>query len=115
MNSIIHLSPKSLRRAADLQERISALQDELKDILGASNETPFFEKPTRRKMSLAVRRKIAAGARARWARERGEVADETPISKRGGKRRMSAAAKAKISLAAKERWRKVRAAGKNTL
>ena len=115
MNSIIDLSPKVLRQAADLQERISALQDELREILGASDETPSFEKPVRRKMSLTVRRKIAAGARARWARERGEEVDGAPVSKHRGKRKMSAAAKAKISLAAKERWRKVRAAGKNTL
>jgi ribosomal protein S13 len=115
MNSIIDLSPKALRRAADLQERISALRDELSDILGSPIMTSPIEMPVRKKMSLSVRRKIAAGARARWAKQRGEGLDGQRITKRARRRRMSAAAKAKISLAAKERWKKVRAAGKNTL
>ena len=34
MNSIIGLTPKTLRKAADLQERIESLQEELKELLG---------------------------------------------------------------------------------
>lgn len=55
-------------------------------------------------MSAAARRKIAAAARARWAKVR---AGAKPARK---KRKMSAAARAKIAAAARARWAKYRAA-----
>ena len=114
MTSITDLSPKALRRAADIQERIGSLQDELKAILGAFTQAPAVAKAARRGMSAAGRARIAAGARARWAKIKAESLTRVS-SARATRRGMSAAVKAKISAAAKERWRKARAAGKTTL
>jgi hypothetical protein len=63
------LTPQQLRRAADIQEEIVALQRQLERISGASakGRGPVRK---RRKMSAAARAKIATAARARWARVR---------------------------------------------
>jgi aminoglycoside phosphotransferase len=59
------LSAQQLRRAADIKEQIATLQRQLNRILGA----PAARAPRkRRKLSRAARAKIAAAARARWAR-----------------------------------------------
>lgn len=76
--NLIDISPKALRRAAHLQERILGLQQQLRDLLGnqansapstpadsASITTPTGRK--RRRMSAAAKAKIAAAARKRWA------------------------------------------------
>jgi hypothetical protein len=55
-------------------------------------------------MSAAGRAKIAAAAKARWAKIH---AADKPVKK---KHTMSAAGRAKIAAAAKARWAKVRAA-----
>jgi len=63
------MTPKQLRRAADIKEKIAALQSQLNRVLGSS--APRGGTPRkRRKMSAAARAKIAAAARARWARVR---------------------------------------------
>jgi hypothetical protein len=62
-----NLSPQQLRTAADLKERIDALEDELNELLGTA-ETPPVEAPakptaTRRpKRTRKTRRRVAAGA-----------------------------------------------------
>jgi hypothetical protein len=109
MNGIISLSPSQLRRAADLQECILALQDDLNQILGATSQPNHEPAPQKkRKMSAAARARIAAGARARWARIKGTTTAQP-------RRKMSAAAKAKLAGIARARWKKARAAGKNAL
>lgn len=62
-------------------------------------------------MSRAGRAAIAAAARARWAKVRGEKADK-PVKKR---KKFSAAARKKMAAVAKARWAKAKAAGKTTL
>ena len=65
--TITSLSPKQLRRAADIKEKIGSLQNELNQLLGSSTVT----RAGRRggwKMSAAAKAKIAAAARARWAK-----------------------------------------------
>jgi hypothetical protein len=69
MNLIINLTSQQLRRAAKIKDQIAFLEKELARILGApaqSNPAP----KKRRKMSAAGRAKIAAAARARWAKIR---------------------------------------------
>src|SRR6266704_1595166 len=114
MNSLLaDLSPKQLRHAADLKERIESLQHDLVQILGAvapANHAPTA--PQKRKMSAAARARIAAGARARWARIKGTTSVKSATQP---KRKMSAAARASLSAMAKARWRRARAAGKNAL
>ena len=106
-----HLTSSQLRRAADIKDKIESLQKELARLLGSTDGVAAPRK--RRKMSAAGRRKIAAAARARWAKVKGLKSAAKPIKK--ARRKMSAAWRAKISAAAKARWKKAKAAGKKTL
>lgn len=82
-------SAASLRRAADIQDKIEALQRELASLLGgkpaAPAPAPAAAKPAaakpaaasdgrrrRRNMSPEARARIGAAARARWARYRAQ-------------------------------------------
>ena len=79
--SITDLTPRQLRQAADLQEKIQGLQDELKQLLG--NEVPTVtqeavvsprlakSKKGRKKFSAETRAKMAAAQQARWAAKKG--------------------------------------------
>jgi hypothetical protein len=112
MNALIDLSPAQLRQAANIQEKIQGLQEELTSILGHEVPTPSRTSGrigSKRRMSAAGRRAIAAAAKARWAKVKGDK----PASK--GRRKMSAAAKARLSALAKARWKKAKAAGKKAL
>ena len=131
MSSITNLSSSQLRQAADLKEKISALENELSQLLGSTSQ-PVAVKPAvatapKKKggMSAAGRARIVAAQKARWAKIKGAklktkaitaaakpviAVNVTPPVKK--KFTMSAAAKAKISAAAKARWAKVRAAKK---
>jgi hypothetical protein len=109
----INLTPAQLRKAANIKEKIQSLQKELNQILGASASAATTEAPRKKwKMSAAGKAKIAAAARARWARIKGA---KSPSAKPAPKRKMSAAAKARLSAMAKARWKKVKAAGKSRL
>lgn len=110
--NINRLSPEQLRKAADIQERIQTLQQELGDLLnteitGAGNGNQFARK---RRLSAAGRAAIGAATKARWARFRKHAGNE---SKR--KRKMSAAGRAAIAAAVKARWAKAKAAGKSKI
>jgi hypothetical protein len=116
MNTITTLSPKALRKAADLLERIQALQEELGQLLGGGVSTatePTERRRKRRKVSAAGRARMRAAQIARWAKIKGT----RPSAKREQKpkRKMSAAGRAAISAAAKARWAKARKAGKSRL
>jgi hypothetical protein len=106
-----NLSASQLRRAADIKDKIESLQKDLSRLLGSTDGAAAPRK--RRKMSAAGRRKIAAAARARWAKVKGRKSAAKPVKK--ARRKMSAAARAKIAAAARARWRKAKAAGKNSL
>ena len=71
------LSSSNLRRAAALQEKIEAMQDELAQLLGGSaSAAPSVEgKPGKKKrvMSAAARKKIADAQRKRWAKQKSGV------------------------------------------
>jgi hypothetical protein len=120
MNNLLGITPKQLRRAADLQERILKLQDELTGILGVPPETPAGApaapkngRRKRRTMSAAGRAAVAAAQRARWAKIKGE---KTPAkAEKKGRRKLSAAGRAAIAAAARARWAKAKAAGKKSL
>ena len=113
MNTIMGLLPSSLRKAADLQERILELQSELGRVLGDFVPTIIAEaselspKQKRRKLSAAGLAAIRAGVKKRMAGN-GSLTLKP-------KRKMSAAARAAISAAAKRRWKKAKAAGKTHL
>ena len=106
-----HLSASQLRRAAGIKHKIESMQKALTRLLGSTGGAAAPRK--RRGMSAAGRRKIAAAARARWAKVKGRKSAAKPVKK--ARRKMSAAARAKIAAAAKARWKKAKAQGKNTL
>jgi len=74
MSSITNLSIQQLRQAADLKEKISALENQLSRLLGspapAAAAKPAAAKVLKKKrgMSAAGRARIAAAAKARWAK-----------------------------------------------
>ena len=106
MTELLNLSTARLKRIIALKQQIEKLSAKLQSLAGGSAASAA--KPARKKwtMSVAARKKIAAAARARWAKVR---AAGKPARK---KRKMSAAGRAKIAAAARARWAKVRAAKK---
>jgi hypothetical protein len=136
--NITDVTPKQLRKAANVQEKIQSLQHELNQILGHEVPTPLTgtARKSKRRMSAAGRRAIGAGARARWAKIKGTKPKRKMSAKglaniRAGvakrmknkwsqattrpKRRISAAGRARLSALAKERWKNAKAAGKGRL
>jgi len=142
--NLISLTPKQLRKAANIQERIQSLQKELNQIFGAISEATEPEsfggrRKKRHKMSAAGRAAIAAAARARWARLKGTapkrklsaaglaniragvakrmaaLAGAGPAVKTAGKRHLTPRSRARLSALMKARWQKVRNAGKSKL
>jgi hypothetical protein len=67
--NLLELSVKQLKRAAAIKQRIEALNKELRGILGGSADSESVPKK-KGTMSAAVKRKIAAAQRARWAKVR---------------------------------------------
>jgi hypothetical protein len=106
MTSFADISLQQLRRAVAIKQKISELESELAALIGGR------EAPQRgRKRSAAVRARMAAAQRARWAKSTANGhGDPKPR-----KRRMTAAWRAKIAAAAKARWKKVKAAGRASL
>jgi hypothetical protein len=70
MNSITSLSAQQLRRAAEIKDKIQSLESELNRIFGSEAKSPAVATAPkkRRKMSAAGRARIAAAAKARWAK-----------------------------------------------
>ena len=131
--NISNFTPQQLRDAADLQENIQGLQEQLNQLLGgevsASAETAIEapQGPTngrrRKKFSAEARAKMAASQRARWAARRGEaVPDESPATEAEKParqpRKKKQVSEAKLNALAKARaarWAKARRAGKSRL
>ena len=142
MSSINNLSIQQLRQAADLKEKIAALEKQLEQVLGATPKPAVSapkavvakvvaaKAPAPKKkggMSAAGKARIVAAQKARWAKIKAAKAAvpaikaaapaakaAKPAVKAPAKKKfvMSAAAKAKISAAAKARWAKIKAAKK---
>ncbi len=119
------LSPKQLRAAADLKERIDALETEFNELLGGevpvpaqaaieAPEMPRRGRRKRRKLSPEGRAAISAAAKARWAALRmgkesvAVAAEPEPRVKR--KRTMTAAWRRALARAHAARRAKAKAA-----
>src|SRR6266853_817909 len=92
--SITSLSAQQLRRAANLKEKIEALNHELGRLLG----TPSGEAVSvvrRKKISAAGIARIRAAARKRWAKIKAAAGGAGRGRKR--RRKMSAAGKARLA------------------
>ena len=110
---MINLTPRQLRQAADIKERIDALENELNQLLGGEvSATPQVTKVRSRKRRLSAQgiANIRAGVAKRMA-ARGKA----PAVKPARKRKLTAAGRAALSAAAKARWAKARKAGKTRL
>jgi len=112
MSDFKDLTVDQLRKILSIKEQIEDLQRELESVTaGGEIHSPMAaEQPKKRRMSAAGRARIAAGARARWAKLRGDNA--SPVKK---KRKVSRAVRARLAEAARQRWAKAKAAGKTTL
>ena len=105
MTNLQDLTTSQLNRIIALKERIESLQAEISSVVDGGGEAPVpAEKPKRRRMSAAARKRIADGATARWAKVKGEGAK--PAKK--GQHRLSAAGRAAIIAGSKARWAKLR-------
>ncbi len=105
MTGLLNLSTAKLKRIIALKQQIEKLSAKLESLAGG--KAAPAAKPGRKKWTMgpAARAKIAAAARARWAKV--HAAADKPAKK---KRTMSAEAREKIAAAARARWAKVRAA-----
>jgi len=94
--NITTLSPTQLRKAADIQEKIQSLQEELGQFLGteASNPVEATEPRRKYKFSAAARAKMRAAQKARWAKIKGTASTAKLAQK--PKRKMSAQGLANI-------------------
>jgi hypothetical protein len=121
MNSITNLTPQQLRKAADVKEKIDALQNELNELLGTEAPTlaAGTEKPKRRRFSAAALAHIRAAQKARWAAKRGGVqpvpAAEKASQKPRKKRKMTEAWRRALARAHAARRAKAKAARKAKL
>jgi len=112
---MINITPQQLRKAADIQEKIQLLQEELGVLLGspaqaAAAKAPRAPKaPKKRILSAAGLANIRAGVRKRMLAQGKRTAARKP------KRNISAAARTRLSRLAKARWAAVKKAGKSKL
>ena len=110
--NIYDLSVNQLKRAAAIKEQIDKLNNELVSILGGSAQSGAAPtaKPT---MSDAVKKKIAATQKARWANlRRAKPATAVKPAATPKKKTMSPAGRAKMSAKLKAYWAAKRAGKK---
>ena len=113
MTSINSLSVQQLRQAANLKEKIAALEKELSQLFGSTAKpVAAVAQKKKRKMSAAGKARIVAAQKARWAKIKAVKSGAKAAKPVKKKFKMSAAAKAKISAAAKARWAKIKAGKK---
>jgi hypothetical protein len=94
---MINATPQQLRKAADIQEKIQSLQEEIGQLLGGEVSTPAetTEAPKKRKFTAYTRAKMRKAQIARWAKIKGTAPEAEPAQK-PKKRKMSARGLANI-------------------
>ena len=98
----MELSLKTLEEAVSIRRQIDTLETRLASTLGGTS-THVISKSGKPRMSAATRAKLAAAARARWARlKAGEKMDRTTTArKKGG---ITPAGRKRLSQLMKARW-----------
>jgi hypothetical protein len=111
--NLIDLTVNQLKRAAAIKEQVEKLNKELASIVGTQAKSGTASR-THRTMGAAVKKKIAAAQKARWAKIRGARTATTSIKPAGSakKKSMSPAARAKLSAKLKAFWAAKRSAKK---
>jgi len=96
------ISLVSLEEALSIRRQIDTLESRLAALLGRTISLGSSVTTTRRRMSASSRAKIAAAARARWAkRKAGQDGAGKPRGKKGG---ITAAGRRRLSQLMKARW-----------
>jgi hypothetical protein len=113
MTNLSTLTITQLNEILALKEQIETLQTQLDSIAGGEVPTPIpQETPDRGRRSAAVRARMAAAQKARWANIKGTAGDDSKPEKK--KRHISAAHRRKLikalAKARKMRWAKTRGA-----
>jgi hypothetical protein len=124
---MINLTPQQLRKAADIQEQIQSLQNELSEILGGGTSTPAqtTQAPKKHKVSAASKARMRAAQIARWAKIKGATPSVVPAEKpkrklspqglanirAGVAKRLAAQGKATATKPVKKATKKISAAG----
>jgi len=100
---VMDISRDSLEKALSIRRQIETLESRLAALLGRAISSRPTTGKGRRHMSAAARAKIAAAARARWARFR---AGKGKGAKKSGRRRggITAAGRRRLSQLMKARW-----------
>jgi hypothetical protein len=102
---MINITPQQLRRAADIQEKIQLLQQELGQLLGGEVSTPAqpTEAPKKKwKFSAAARAKMRSAQKARWAAIKAAPSAK-PAPEKKAKKKMSAQGLANIRTGVEKR------------
>ena len=101
------LSTRNLEQALAIRRQIDALERRLRGLVGGTGSSATTVAPRRggkRRLSASARSKIAAAARARWARFRA-ARGAAKTKKRGkGKSGITAAGRRRLSQMMKARW-----------
>jgi hypothetical protein len=109
MMNLVNATPTQLRKAADIQEQILELRDELGQILGGEVSTPAqtTEVPKKRKVSAAGKARMREAQIARWAKIKGTAPEaepeEQPKRKQLSEAKLKGLAKARAARLAKLR------------
>jgi len=112
LSTDMDISVKDLQEAISIRQQIDNLQRRLSSLLRGAPQGPTG--PTARAItrgryfSPATRAKLAAAARARWARTRSTGAASAPAKRKG---QLTAAGRRKLSQLMKARWAARRKAG----
>src|ERR1700726_584477 len=97
----MHISLGSLEEALSIRRQMETLEKRLSALLGGSPSTAALTHKGKRRMSAATRAKIAAAARARWAKRKGRTTATKTAKKKGG---LTAAGRKRLSQLMKARW-----------
>jgi hypothetical protein len=102
--NIIELTPQQLKRAASIKEQIEGLNKELRRVLNGSSADGAVSSTKKRTMSAAVKKKIAAAQKARWAKLRESKSGRLSTKPVAKNKAVNSAANAKRSAKLKAYW-----------
>ena|SRR5437667_7359686 len=94
------ISVEELQEAISIRRQIDTLEKRLSSILRGQRSASSPPRTGRRHMSAATRAKLAAAARARWAKLKAGT-KPTPATKKGG---ITPAGRKRLSQLMKARW-----------
>ena len=98
------ISLNSLEEALSIRRKMDTLEKRLASILGTAISSGSTTVRGPRRMSAATRAKIAAAARARWARVRAGRTGATTIMRGQKKSGLTPAGRKRLSQLMKARW-----------